>query len=98
MTNATIGTPTGPEGTPAPPNRVSEAQATEAQTPRKSQSWPARHKFLTALGALVLAGGIATATQGGGSDMSTPLENEAVPTVENEATGLSVLVCRVLGS
>jgi hypothetical protein len=36
-----------------------------------------------------------------GSDsatLSATLENEADPTLENEATGSSVLVCRVLGS
>lgn len=60
-----------PQSTPSGPMSKQEAraQAAAAKAYAKSQrSWPARHKVLTALGVLVVGGGIITATQGGDPD------------------------------
>lgn len=61
--------PTG-TGTGAPMSKQdAKAQAAAAKAYSKAQrNWFARHKILTALGALIVVGIIATATGGGGSD------------------------------
>lgn len=76
MTNATVEPSRGTEGPAKSPmsKKEAKAQAAAAEAYAKSQrSWPARHKFLTGLGVLVVGGGIITATQSGGSDTSGAL-------------------------
>lgn len=78
--------PQAPEGREQRPMNKKEAkgQVKAAQAYAKSQkSWPARHKFLTGLAALVVAGGIAVAvpkgsntsgSTGGSPQISAPAE------------------------
>lgn len=85
--------PEGPDHRPLS-KKEAKAQAAAAEAYAKSQkSWPARHKFLTALGALVVLGGIAMATQGGGSEApATTTSGDIAQVAPAKAAGLNTPV------
>lgn len=84
VSNSTESRPESPARVPIS-KQEAKAQAAAAAAYAKSQrSWPARHKFLTGLGVVVVGGGIMMAAQGGGPD-STGTPSNGITT--NQAQG-----------